>query len=108
MAWLTDAKEAIMNEAPLLAQEILLQGRYIDGAFLVAALIIAAVSITIFCKNIQSACENPEAGLSFALVMVRAPFFLFFVTNFCFNIRSVLSAWITPRLYILEYIADKV
>lgn len=108
--------EFVGEQAPLLAQEIVMQGRvlYTVGSVTLASILLAAAALAYCCqrnvrKGIAAPGEKATPYLVTALVHGAVCFFITLpgTTMIGECVRQAVIAWVAPRVFILEYLADK-
>lgn len=104
----------ILEQAPLVIQEIVIWGRIEHTAWVVLSMAMMTAAVLFLKKKVMPYCAAVEDApygnnqefcyvasfLVFAIVMVIC------ATTFAINLTPCLKAWFAPRLYVIEYIAD--
>lgn len=110
MAWLREAKDAVERQAPLLADEIVRWGIVGNAwAGIVAAIIGAAFLLTAYIAiraGVKCKCEFDRALLVMGATVVACfGGVALFISTVCFY--ESFKAYFAPRVYVVDYIADK-
>jgi len=105
--WVESTEEFVIEQAPLVAQEILRMGRIQSVYEVVAWALVAVVSFFVCRKCIRSVTADPDSdaapfyGVGAVLIGLVSGAASFAVL--C-SIQSALTPWFAPRLYILQEI----
>ena len=114
MTWLKAGVETggsfVAEQAPLIAQEIILFGRATHTFYMFVSLSALIVSIGLFrlvLKNIHKADDEPDAMVKTVVGGVLGV--IFGIGGFIATgemARDFFLAWFAPRLYIIEYLSN--
>jgi len=95
--------EVVGEQAPLVAQEIVMYGRASNTLYVIGSLIVlfAWYKALVWAWNDETS-SNWEAPVTiFGVVII-----VFALLGFCASISSAIMAWFAPRLYVLDTIKD--
>ena len=99
--------EFVMEQAPLLVQEIVLYGRVKWTVFCFALMSIVAFAVYSWVRRgtIYKAYENADDDDSFFPRMLVSSVAGLMAAGFLFpSAESLIRAWLAPRLYVLEFV----
>lgn len=107
--YLDSTEVFVLEQAPLLAQEVVRYGVWVNGSFSIGSAFLSILVLGIWVLYARSRVKNddwdtnPEIFISAMLSM-----FIFVPSIVCFSVTvgSFLKALIAPRLYLLETIGS--
>lgn len=104
LTWLRDSKEFALEQAPLLAREVLNWGiaSHLFWFVISITLAITFVFITrLFYRNYQNAEVFDRDGAALGMFLSGIVYAVFTSTTL-YNLARLIQIWVAPRLYLLE------
>ena len=107
-ATISDTKQFVLDQAPELAQQVILRGRVTDTFwtlfFMLLTTVMARFSINNWEKFRVAKEYSDDKGFYLAFGILTAVVAIFSLVGFGVNVGDCITSWVTPKIYLLEYL----
>lgn len=119
LSWLADAREAahgagdfLAGQAPDVVRDLIVLARVESTVMLVGSALMIGLLILAFRRTgraIDGLPANSDADVPLVLLaLLIGMAIIFLAIVFACNVHDFLASWFTPRVYVIEYLADLV